>query len=387
MFCEVTMNQRDIARLKRRLNPQRNAPALIHGYYLDGSGKLISAFSQSAVSLPQEENEKYMALFKRLLCGDLGQTLLPIQFTPAQLLDSPQYRLLTALRDSALEDQSALEALCQRVVEDYILPSAGDKEQNYLVLLMYDAYDLPARDQNGHIAPEAESETVYAYILCGICPVKRTRPGLSYFVRENQFHSRDADWMVAPPEAGFLFPAFEDHGPNLGAALYYTKDIQGAHQALLQGLLGADPVPAGQQRQAFQALLSDALSEECSLDLVQSVNLALSQMLRDQKADKDAPPLKLSKEELSSVLDQCGASPQRVQDFAQKYDGAFGQFAQLDAVNLAAPGPLRVEAPGISIKVAPDCAELLQTRLIDGRRYILVPADGAVEVNGMSLAP
>lgn len=381
------MNQRNVARLKRRLNPERNDPALIHGYYLDGSGRLISAFAQSAVSLPQEENEKYMALFKRLLSGALGQNLLPIQFTPAQLLDSPQYRLLTALRDSALEDQNALEALCQRVVEDYILPSAGDKEQNYLVLLMYDAYDLPPKDQNDQAVPGGESETVYSYILCGICPVKRTRPGLSYFVNENQFHSRDADWMVAPPEAGFLFPAFEDHGPNLGAALYYTKDTAGAHQALLQGLLGADPVPAAQQRETFQSLLSDTLSEECSLDLIQSVNQTLSQMLQEQKADKDAPPLKLSKAEISAVLDRCGASPQRVQDFAGQYDDAFGQFAQLDAVNIAAPGPMRVETPGISIKVSPDCTELLQTRFIDGRRYILVPADGPVEVNGMSVAP
>jgi hypothetical protein len=39
----------------------------------------------------------------------------------------------------------------------------------------------------------------------------------------------------------------------------------------------------------------------------------------------------------------------------------------------------------VSIKVAPDRSDLIETRMIDGKCYILVLADGDVEVNGVNV--
>ena len=40
----------------------------------------------------------------------------------------------------------------------------------------------------------------------------------------------------------------------------------------------------------------------------------------------------------------------------------------------------------VTIKTTPDCGDLVETRLIDGRQYILVRVEGGVEVNGVSVA-
>ena len=384
------MNQRDISQIKRRLNPEQRNPTMIRGCYVSTDGRVISAFAQPVFDMPQEENEKYMALFKRTLSGTIGQNLLSIPFSPSQMMDGEQHRLLTCLRDSALKDETVIDAFFQRVIE-YIgdaKPASPDsaqsaqKDENYLILLMHDAYDVPYRDACDHTDPD-QSTQVFQYVMCCVCPVKRTKPALSYFVAENEFHSRETEWVVGAPELGFLFPAFEDGGANLSSALYYTRDIADTHEAFAQSLFGASLIPAAEQKEAFQNILSDTLAEECRYEVIQAVNETVSEMIKEQKADKAAEPLKLDRQSLVTILDECGVSKERTQAFEQQYNAAFGEFSQLDAVNIASPGQLQVKTPSVCIKVAPENSNLIETRIIDGRKYILILADGAVEVNGV----
>ena len=45
----------------------------------------------------------------------------------------------------------------------------------------------------------------------------------------------------------------------------------------------------------------------------------------------------------------------------------------------------RLETPDVSIRVNPERRDLIETRIIDGTRYILIRADEGVEVNGVSI--
>ena len=63
------MNRQDVAEIRRRLNPDKNNIDCIRGCYVDEKGQVISAFSRSLLTLPQEEAEKYLSLFKRTLSG------------------------------------------------------------------------------------------------------------------------------------------------------------------------------------------------------------------------------------------------------------------------------------------------------------------------------
>ena len=146
-----SMNQRDLAEIKRRLNPDRRNPSVILGCYVSSDGEVISTFSQPVLTMPQEENEKYMAIFKRTLSGTQGQNLREIEFTPAQVMESEEHRLLTALRESALKDHEAVESFFTRAIT-YIHAIGAAQAQsvaseqegrNYLVLLMHDGYDVP----------------------------------------------------------------------------------------------------------------------------------------------------------------------------------------------------------------------------------------------------
>ena len=67
------------------------------------------------------------------------------------------------------------------------------------------------------------------------------------------------------------------------------------------------------------------------------------------------------------------------------YDEAFGFEAELHPKNIIDNKHFEIKTPDVSIKVAPERADLIETRVIGGVKYIMICADEDVEVNGVSI--
>ena len=254
-----------------------------------------------------------------------------------------------------------------------------------MILLAYDSYDVPYRAKDGASLEDA-SETVYSYILCSLCPVKQTKPVLSYHVPENLFRNRDVDWLVSPPEAGFLFPAFDDRCANLYETLYYTKNTAESHQELVDTLFRRElPPPADTQKETFQTLLADTLEGDCNMEVMQSVQGQIVNMIEEHKENKDPEPLVLSKGALEMVLSASGVEEEHREAFAQRFEEEFGTDARLCPQNLVDKKQFQVCTPDVTIRVNPERSDLVETRIIDGAGYILIRAEGGVEVNGVPI--
>ena len=210
------MKEKEIAELRRRFRTDKSNITHVRGCYVNEKKEIISQFDQSLMTMGPEESEKLLGILRKTLSGILGKNLLDITFDTRQVVEGEEHKLLMALRDSELQDQAAVEALFRKAIQSL------DLEGNYLILLAYDAYDVPYRSKDGDTQADASSD-LFRYVLCSICPVKLTKDALSYFVYENQFRNLEADWVVAAPETGFLFPAFDDRSTNLYNALYYTR--------------------------------------------------------------------------------------------------------------------------------------------------------------------
>lgn len=388
------MNQRDISEIKRRLNPQHRNATMIRGCYVNSEGQPISTFALPIIGMPESELEKYMSLFKKVLSGTAGQNQLPIEFATPESIASEQHALLMRLRETGLKEDEAVEALYQRIIA-YIQEEQSkntaqsvDAQQsagNYVILLMHDGYDVPFHDGNDEIDRE-RSVDVFSYLLCAVCPVKQTKSTLSYFAAEGEFHNRESEWNIAAPALGFMFPAFEERSANIYGALYYTRDTADLHESFVTNVFGTDLfMPAQEQQTTFQTILSDVLEEECSLAVVQAVNETVNAMIEQQKADKTAEPLRLNKKEVTDVLKDCGVSEEKATAFEESFAESFGTFAEIPAVNVVPAKQFKISTPSVSIRVDPDHADLVETRVIDGRPYILVLADGDVEVNGVNV--
>ena len=375
------MNKKDVAEIKRRFNLEHNNITCIRGCYVNNQGEVISSFTRSLVGMAQEEAEKYLAIFKRTLSGNQGQNLLDIDFDPETMETSPEYQLLTQLKNTALKDDETVEYFFQQIIANLHM------EDHYLILLMHDGYDIPYRSKEDDSKVADMSTEVFHYVLCSVCPVRLTKPSLSYDAGRNDFRSRESDWIVGVPEMGFLFPAFEERAANIYQALYYTRDTAEGHDDFVNAVFQSTlPMPADQQKEIFQTILQETLQEDCSYEVMQAVHEQVMERLEERKQEKNNEPVELTKYDVTDVLAECGVSTAHMEAFNDKYDQEFGQQTRINAVNITNPKQFEVKTPSVVIKVNSDRTDLVETRVIDGHRYILIRADEDVEVNGVSVS-
>lgn len=375
------MNQKEIAELRRRFRPDKSAVSRIYGCYVNGSSKeIISDLDEPLSLMPEEESEKYLSLLKKALSGTLGRNLLDIVFSTQQVADSDEHRLLTALRSSALKDAGTRSAFYQKVIE-----ALDMGEGNYLILLAHDAYDVPHKGSDGETQADA-SDQVFQYILCCVCPVKGCKMELGYFPGENEFHSCAAGQVVSPPELGFLFPAFDDRAANIYNALFYSRNADQIHQEFIDAVFHTEPpMSAAEQKEAFETALSDTLEDECRMDVVQSIHEQLREKIEQHRESRDPEPLSVTAREVGGILQRCGVAQERLDAFQVRCDQYFGENAALNPSNLIDSKRFEVKAAEITITIPPEYSYLVETCVIDGRKYLLIPAGEGVEINGLSV--
>lgn len=328
--------------------------------------------------MPENEAEKYFGLMKKVLSGSLGKNLLDIRFKTSQVADSAEHKLLMGLREDLKNEELRL-ALYQKIIDNIHF------DDGFLILLGCDRYDVPFKSKDDAIQSD-NSDEVYTYLLCAVCPVKQTKPALRYVAETKEFHDGGISQVAGAPETGFLFPAFDDRATNIYNALYYTKSPKDNHENLANALFCVEPPkPAFQQKKSFEALLGASLGDECSLEVVQTVHDQLRQSIEMHKESKVAEPLLISKEEVKSALYTCGVSDTSLSKFSVEFDEVFGQEAELHPKNIIDNKKFEISTPDVSIKVSPECSDLIETRIIGGVKYLLIPADENVEVNGVPI--
>lgn len=371
------MNQKELSELRRRFRPEKSAISHIYGCYVNGSREIISYLDEPMGMMPQEEAEKYLGLLKKALSGTLGRNLVDIVFSTQQVMDSDEHRFLMGLRDSQLKDGALRQSFYDKVIAS--LDMDGSK---YLILLAHDAYDVPYKGRDGELQDDA-SDTVFSYIICCVCPVKDGKLELGFFSGENEFHSCAANQIVAPPELGFLFPAFDDRAANIYNALLYSKKADQLHQEFINAVFRTEPpLSAAEQREAFEGALTGALEDACSIEVVQAVHERLRDQIVQHKETKDPEPLALTAGDIGNILRDCSVPEERVSAFLERCGERLGANVVLNPVNLIESGKFEVETADAKLSLDPEHSYLLEMRVIDGRQYLLFPAD-SVTVNGL----
>lgn len=372
------MTEKEVAEIRRRFNIDKTNIKCIRGCYVNESKEIISEFNQFFGTMPKDEAEELIAIIKKTLSGNLGKNLIDIEFSNEQVIDSDEHRLLMALKDSELGDDEAVSELYRKIISSLVI------EGKFLILLTLDSYDVPSYSKD-EVKLEDSAE-VFKYVICSVCPVKMTKPALSYSVNENEFKNLKTDWFIGNPDLGFMFPAFDYRQSNIYNALYYTKDSADSHEEFTSEIFHSEiPMPAQAQKELFQSILEESVSEECSYDVMQNVHEQISAMVEEHKVNKEEEPLTLSKKNMTDVLEYCGVDEEHINSFAEKYDSEFGADAQINPKNIVDVKKFELSTPDITIKVNPERKDLISTRIIDGVKYIMIRAEENVEVNGVNI--
>lgn len=371
------MNKKEVLEIRKQFTPANCAITRICGCYVDHEKNKKLESKDAFLSLPEEETFKYFDIFKKTLSGAIGRNMLNMEFPLEQEMPGGTQEFLMKLKSSKLEDDMLLEEFYDKVIENYIY------DENYYIILIHAMYDIPGKGSDDIEMYDA-SDNVYEYLLCSICPVSLSKAGLSYNAEDNRIQDRIRDWVVDMPDKGFLFPAFNDRNVDIHGVLYYTKKSEDLQPELIDQLLGAKmPMSADVQKETFQLIIEDTLGEDGDYETVRNIHDTLNELIEEHKEEPE--PLQLDKTDVKKIFEQSGVPAEKMETFDQTYEAAAGEKASLLAANIAETRKFNIETPDIIIKVNPERADLVETRIIDGRQCLVIAVDDHIEVNGINV--
>lgn len=281
------MIKKEISEILKQFQKRDNSLTRVCACYVHGEGKEMDTFISAFQSLPEDDADKYIDIFKKTLSGPLDKNLFNVQFGNGGQDTERVHDALEALVDAGLNDGDALEVLYRAIIENY------EKAENYVILLVHNRYDVPGKASDG-AAMEDSSDEVFSYLSCAICPVSLSKPGLSY-QGKNGFVSLEWDWVAGMPEAAFLYPSFNARASDIHKALYYSANVKDLKAGFVQAMFGtAAPLSAPIQKQAFTGILQEVFEGAVDYDTACNIKDCLDEavVFAEESADSSACMLK-----------------------------------------------------------------------------------------------
>lgn len=371
------MNKKEILELKRRLKKESCTFTKMCGCYVDSDRNKVTSLNKTFLNLNDEELFKYLEIAKKTLSGTFGNNLLELEFPLEEEAIGGKQHFLLCLKESKLQNKDLLDCFYDLVIQNFNY--AG----NYLILIFHDAYDVPVKTSD-HLKLD-ESEEVYEYLLCAICPVTLSKPGLGYLEDSNEIGLRLRDWIVNVPDVGFIFPAFTDRSTDLHSVLFYTKNTKEPPENFVENIFGCQKkLTATEQKEAFRNVLEDTLGEECRYETIKEIHDKLQDTIANKEETMEiesSKPIELSKDAVKHLLKESGVSDEKLEKVDQIYEARVGKTNQLYADNVVDKRKFEVKTYDVVLHVKPEKALQIKSQIIDGQKCLVIPMDGNENVN------
>lgn len=410
------MRKKDILELKRRLKKEDCTFTKMCGCYVNGEKNIILNFKETFLNLEEDEFFKYLEIAKKVLSGTIGNNLLELNFPVNEEYKNDKQSFLMSLKKSKLKDDTLLDSFYKSIIDSY------DYTGNFLILVFHDAYDVITKTRDN--LKLDESEEVYEYILCVICPVSLSKPALGYFEEDNKIAARVRDWVVEAPVNGFVFPAFIDRSSDVNSIMYYTKNPKDSHPELMEEALGCSSKrTATEQKETFHNIITNAIGydEEKSNNLFMEIQENINSRIDEHTTvnGKDSQPIILTNDTIQDILAESGVSEEdssRIERFYTKEFGTTLPIADdlIDAKILKASEQKKKEQKlekeveilqnklentnkkleevskmedeseenyDIILKVKPEKASQIKSQIIEGQKYIVIPLEENEQTN------
>ena len=390
------MNRKDVLELKRRFKKDSCTFSRMCGCYVDGERNRVVKLEETFLNLDEEEFFKYLEIAKKVLSGTIGNQLIELEFPLEEETVGGKQQFLCALKSSALQNEDLLERFYDLIIDNY--EYAG----NYLILIFHDAYDVITKTSD-HSKLD-ESEEVYEYLLCAVCPVSLSKPGLGYRSDENRIGPRIRDWVVCAPESGFIFPAFTDRSTDIHAVMTYHKNPKEPHTELMENILGCESKrTAAEQKQAFTSIVQKAFGgdDEKSKEVFNEIQQGLSDIAEEhqtEESESEEEPFRLSAGDIEKLMAESDVPETAAAVITSSFRDEFEEEAPIltnliDSKAAEAGNILRQQKDlvkkvaelenqlgntktyDVILRVKPEKEQMIQSQIINGKKCIVIPME------------
>lgn len=401
------MTKRDILELKRRLKKSECTFTKMSGCYVNANKEKVLTFSQDFRDLAEEEYYKYLDIANKVFSGTVGNNLLQLNFSKdAEEPLGPQ-QILLGIRESNLLNEGLLDTFYQHIIDNFYFTG------NYLIILFRDTYDVPLKTSDN--MKLGDSEEVYEYILCAVCPVDLSKPALGYLQDDNRIGARVRDWVVDMPEIGFVFPLFDERSANIHSTLFYTKNTKEPHDEFMKQILGCGlKHTTNEKKQVFKSIvLKSAPDSDKAEELFTTIQGGLNDIvLREEIEETESNPVEqplLTKEAILGLHGAIDIPETVITKIADAWDDQFDSEDEPPVIKQMVDKKLAKEAAyqeekkdlikenaslreqirvheeinteseeheeDVILRVSKKKADKITTQIVDGQKYIMIPVD------------
>ncbi len=378
------MIKQEFSELRRALGYERLVIRRIFHMYVSNENEVIWQAADDFQILDEERQNRIRDILKELL-----STAVTVKTHPAEVEQNlPLYRLLAgeplenpsfgpAVRAEGQPDESVTE---DEQGQSFSLPQSIEELQKtvlegythtdpYYALAAEIIYDVPGKAEDKQEMFDASDET-YTAFLAGICPAKLSPAALGY--SDQSVGQLERRWEIYKPTVGFLYPSFRDRGTDLSEAVFYTKTPKEEQVLYRVFAVREEDIPEtkNEKKENLAELLSEA---ELSIEEAAAVTESIQEMAEEN------PESVLGKQEIVHILQENTQADTEI--LTESYEEVIRQEIP---VTVAAEKKIRIKTESCEVSIQTDHAELIREEILDGVRYICVPADGAVTVNGIT---
>ena len=373
------MNKKDLAELKKHFTPSDDLTVVrrVFTTFIDSQKEQRCASTRSYPEIPDEEMSVIFTTLAKVLRGTLGKGLIEYEFPNEVYEEDQPQNLLWELLEKGVDDEEQMNKLVSHISEKmvYTLP--------YALFIAECTYTVFEKDKFGE--KNKFNSRDFHFLVGAVCPVESRVDGLIYDEEENSIVRKTTfDRVVADaPTDGFLFPTFTGRGPDVNHVMYFTKKPKDPNVSIVEEVLGCRfTLSAEEEKETFRAVLDKAVGDELNLGVIASINEKIQDYAKTFSTEPEPPVV--SDIFVRDVLLDSGVSQERAEAAQTVYrEATDGNFFM--ASNLT-DNKTTLTASGVTVNISGDATDKIQTREIDGRRFLMISLDDPeVTVNGFNM--
>lgn len=353
------MEKSDVKELRKAVKAKDSVIDWIYGIYVNSENEVVWEHVDRFQNLEEAERFRHAAMFAKVLSPHLGRDSFPMK-----LMEEQDMLLSLRTEHKEIQDFAGFKEL---------LLSAYAHTDPYYAVVARIIYDIPTKTKDKRRLDD--SEYVYEAVLCCICPSKLSTPALG--LKDDQVAELDRRWTIGNPKCGFVYPAFDDRNEDRSEVLLHSAepDAETFLQKLFVPADGVQPVGPKTQKEMFQDFLGQ-------MNIGVEDAAAISEGILEHAAQEEVSDF-LSAQDVERIAEAAGVKLD--EEMVEKtYEDTIGTTPIV--TDALIDKNVTVKTDAATIKLPAERSQLIETRTIDGRDYILIPADGSIEVNGVSVS-
>ncbi|WP_368653882.1 DUF4317 domain-containing protein [Ornithinibacillus sp. 4-3] len=384
------MNKKDIANFRKQLkinNDLLRIKELYYVYVMKESKEVYHHQSVPFEMLEKEQQELFIANYKKLLSGHIDEKLFALKFKREE--ENSQQLLHQGLNSKTTEEWTEyMLELVEKIL-------AGKQfEMDTVITFIRGDYMKPVKPTSEEYE-ESDRDQVYSnsFILCSINKTQEPKKELLFDYIEKEFKYNiivDPIINLKAPLSGFLYPCFMDNAADVNHVLYGTgKKYELDYHFIEEVLNVEEATTAEDDKIVFEEVVKHVTDDPLNTTTLSSMYEEIYRVVEENEEEEQEA--RLDYRDVEKVLKNSGITNIDVEAvetaFKTVVDDSRYELKASNVVPKATSKSIKIKTKVADLSISPQ--ELNHVRQVEfgGKLYLMIELEENTTIEGFEMAP